>query len=107
MRNACKEEVWHRILSINFSIFLHELKKNLNNDLVNFFILGLEFFHLFFINFHYIQCLHIFVTAKEYVTKRKLMNFIVNFVLEFFHKFLIIILFLNTLLLMNVIFLKV
>ena len=48
MRNACKEEVWHRILSINFSIFLHELKKNLNNDLVNFFYFRFRIFSSIF-----------------------------------------------------------
>ena len=104
INNVCKEEVWDWLLSINFSTFLDELKKNLNDDLVTFFYLR---FRIFSSIFHKHSVFAHFAIAKEFVIKRKLMNFIVNFVVKFFHKFLIIIILLKTLLLMNIIFLKV
>ena len=63
--------------------------------------LYLKFHSFVFPIFLYIQFLHIFVFAKELVRKKNLESAIFNSVLEFIHKFLLIILLFKTLLFMK------
>ena len=89
MNHVCYEKVWDCVLSFNFSIFLNRVKRNSEDD-----------FEIFMFFLH-ISSFHIFVFAKELVTRKNLVSAIVNSVLEFIHKFLIIIILFQILLMMN------
>ena len=98
MNHVCDKKVCSRVFSFNFFFFSDRVKKYLEM----FLYLKFRFYLFAFSNLSlYPVFFHVFVFAKELVTRRNLVNVIVNFVLEFIYKFLIIIMLFKTLVLMN------
>ena len=101
MNYVCDEEMWNRVLNFNFSTFVNNFKKHLEDDLEIFLHLKFRFYLFVFFNLSLYSVFHIFVLAKELATRKNLVKVIVHSVFEFLHNFLIIIILFKTLLLRN------
>ena len=98
MNYVCNENLWNRLLSFSFSIFLNKLKK-IKGWFGNFFIFKVSF--ICFSNLSLYSVFAHFCFSKRTCEKKNLESAIANSVLEFIHKFLIIILLFKTLLFMK------
>ena len=100
MNHVCDEKVWDRVLSFNFSIFSNRVKRNLEDDLEIFLYLKFRFYSFVFSNLSLYSIFSHFYFCKRTCDQKK-SSVIVNSVLEFIHKFLIMLMLFKTLLLMN------
>ena len=103
MNHVCDEKVWDRVLSFNFSFFKKNriMKRNLEDDLEIFLYVKFIFYSFVFSSLSLYSVSSKFCFCRRTCDQKNLVSVIVNSVLKFICKFLVIIILFKTLLLMT------
>ena len=103
MNHVCDEKVWDRVLSFNFSFFKKNriIKRNLEDDLEIFLYVKFIFYSFVFSSLSLYSVSSKFCFCRRTCDQKNLVSVIVNSVLKFICKFLVIIILFKTLLLMT------